>query len=180
MFPCCICLLAQVQYIVLVSSPPVLPTSVADPDPIVPHHFAGSGSGSIIFSMDPDPDLNQAHFTLLSLLPSSFTLNLSLLLPHPTSITFLTPPPSPYLNYLPHSSSLIPHPSSLTPQLLLPHPSSFIPRLSSLIRLPSTLLPFLFFLITHLSSLIPHPSPLLHHLSTAHHISPPSSLTPST
>ena len=32
--------------------------SVADPDP---HHFAGSGS--MIFSMDPDPnpDLNMAH-----------------------------------------------------------------------------------------------------------------------
>ena len=38
-------------------------SSVADPDPKNPHHFAGSGS--ILFFMDPDPDpdpdLNLAH-----------------------------------------------------------------------------------------------------------------------
>ena len=31
-------------------------SSVADPDPKDPDHFAGFRSGSIIFSMDPDPD----------------------------------------------------------------------------------------------------------------------------
>ena len=43
-------------------------SSVADPDPKDPHHFAGS----IIFSMDPDPDPDQnlAHFHHLST-PSS-------------------------------------------------------------------------------------------------------------
>ena len=41
----------------------LLQPSVADPDPKDLHHFAGPGSGSIIFSMDPDldPDLNLAH-----------------------------------------------------------------------------------------------------------------------
>ena len=40
--------------------------SVADPDLKDPHHFAGSESGSIVCSMDPDPDpypdQNLAHF----------------------------------------------------------------------------------------------------------------------
>ena len=35
--------------------------SVADPDPKDPHNFAGSGS--IIFSIDPDPDLNLTNFS---------------------------------------------------------------------------------------------------------------------
>ena len=50
--------------------------SVADPDPKDLHHFAGSGS--IIFSMDPDPDQNLAHFHHLSPPPSHLIFYLSL------------------------------------------------------------------------------------------------------
>ena len=94
-------------------------------------HFAGSGS--IIFFMDPDTDLNLAHHQ--------------------------SPPPS-HLIFHPPPSHLLPHPSSLNPHPLLPHPSSFnpstfLPHTSSLIPNPSTLLPQLSFIITHISSLIP-------------------------
>ena len=63
-------------------------------------------------------------------LPSSFTLNLSPLLPLPT------PPPS---HLTPHTSSLIHHHSSLTyhPTSLTPPPSYLIRLPSHLIRLPS-------------------------------------------
>ena len=60
-------------------------TSVADPDPKDSYNFARSGSE--IFSTDPDPDMNLAHF------PNPF--------PSPSSLTSVTPPqatldPDPY------------------------------------------------------------------------------------
>ena len=42
-------------------------SSVGDPDPLDPHHFAESGF--IIFSMDPVPDINLAHFPNPPLIP---------------------------------------------------------------------------------------------------------------
>ena len=119
--------------------PAVLLTSVVDPDPKDPLNFAGSGS--IIFSMDPDPDLdldldlNQAHFTLPPLLLSSFTLNLSPLIPPLPHL----PHPSPLLAYLSPAHHISP-PSSLTrprsPQFSHPGPSSLIHHLSSLTPSP--------------------------------------------
>ena len=68
------------------------------------------GSGSIIFSRDPepdqDPDLNQAHFTLPPILPSFHITLLSSLTSSPLSLT-----------RTPHLSSLIPHQSTLTSTL---------------------------------------------------------------
>ena len=125
----------------------------------------GSGSGSIIFSTDPDPDLYPAHF----LHPSTFPLHLIF---QPSSLT----PLSSYLNSPP--SYLIRLPSSLNtaPSPLFPHHSPFIPSPSSFIhiphltRTPSPHISHPSSLIPHLSSLIPHPFFL---------ISQPSSLTPS-
>ena len=78
------------------------------------HIFHGSGSR-------PRSETS----SLAPLFPSAFTLNLSHLLLHPTS---LTPPPS----------SLQPPPSSLTPHPLLPHPppSPRAPPPSSIIPHP--------------------------------------------
>ena len=102
--------------------------------------FHGSGCGSIIFSMDPDPDPNQklAHFHHLSpppshliFHPSSFTPTPSSIIPHPSppfQFSF-TPPHSPILlqplNYSEYSPSyLIRLPSSLNTahSPFLPHP----------------------------------------------------------
>ena len=134
-------------------------TSIADPDPQDSHHFAGSRS--IIFSMDPDPDpdLNQAHFTLPPLLPSSFTLNLSPLLPHPTSFT---PPPS-YLIRIPSSLNTAPFPILPHHSPFLPHPSPLLAYLSPAhhISPPSSLTRPRSPQFSH-----PGPSSLIHHLSS--------------
>ena len=94
-------------------------TSVADPDPKDPHHFAGSGS--IKFSMDPDVP----H-------PTSITPPL---LPHPSppSPSPHLPHPSAFIPQLPDSSSL--NTAPFPPSSLTPSPSSLIctPHLSSLV-----------------------------------------------
>ena len=107
----------------------VLQNADPAPDPNDPHHFAGSGS--IIFSMDPDPyldpdpDHNLALFHHLS---------------------------HPHLHFIFHSSSLTPTPSSI-----IPCPFSLISRTSSLTTPPSPHLPHHTSFTPPTSHLIPHP-----------------------
>ena len=81
-----------------------------------------------IFSMDPNPDLNQAQFPH----PASLTAHVSPLLPHKTPLTPFPLPLLPHTSSLttppsPHPPQLGPCPSSLTPASLTPHrPPSFL------------------------------------------------------
>ena len=88
--------------------------------------YVFAGSESIIFAMDPDPEMNLAYFHRPSPLLSHLIFHhSSLSLPHLPLTSHLLPYPSSFIfhlsPHLPHPSSFIPHTSSLTP-----HPSSFI------------------------------------------------------
>ena len=127
----------------------VCSSSVADPDPKDPHHFAGSGSRPEPSSLPPP-------------LPSTFTFNLSPLFHHPNS-------------FIHHPSPLTPFSFTPPPSPLLLQPLNSSP--SYLIRLPSSLNTASSPLLPHHSPFLPHSSLLLSHLSPAHNISPPSFLT---
>ena len=107
------------------------------------------GSGSEIFSSDPDPKYFP-RFRIRSIFHGSgiFSTDLDLSVDH-----FHHPNPS---------SSILPHPLSFIPlpSYLLPHPSSLVPPPAHLISPPSSLLPHPSSSRTpHPLSLIPHPDP---------------------